>query len=608
MLQRVLIRELHYGITSLCGRDLDASQEDQLTSYDTVDEQDINSLHLPKTWTRAAILTRINSLIKGCSAVRHVVVQRLGDLLTHDIVPVVPLRGSISASGDLSPMSYIGGAIQGKPTIRIHAKGFRDLFADQAFAHTGISPVVLNAKEGLAIVNGTAVSAACGALALYDAHTLALLAQVITAMSVEALNGTVESFDAFFSLMRPHPGQTEAARNIQSFLDGSKLTEVNTGDGMTLRQDRYSVRTAPQWIGPVLEDFLLAHQQITVECNSATDNPLVNDIGQILHGGNFQAKSVTSAMEKVRQGNCTIGRMLFTQCVEMINPATSRGLTPNLVMEDPSTSFIFKGTDINIAALQAELGFLSTPVNHIQTAEMGNQSLNSLALISARYTHTSNDVLTQMMAAHLIAVCQALDLRVMQKQYLESFRLEFETLFQLFSSEYLQEMTGDAATDLALLDALWKQIVKNFDITVTLDAKERFMTIAQACRPILLDSARICTSRKPLEAIETFYKKLAKAMYRTWLTHREAYFAHGDAAPYLGEASACMYAFIRKTLGVPILHSELIRTPSTEQAAGDIQQAPTVGSYTSMVYRSLRDGRIIAPLQDILQRIVPSNL
>jgi phenylalanine ammonia-lyase len=94
------------------------------------------------------------------------VVQRLGDLLTHDIIPVVPLRGSISASGDLSPLSYIGGVIQGKPTIRIHAKGFRDLFADQTFAHTGVSPVVLDAKEGLAIVNGTAVSAASGVPAL----------------------------------------------------------------------------------------------------------------------------------------------------------------------------------------------------------------------------------------------------------------------------------------------------------------------------------------------------------------------------------------------------------------------------------------------------------
>lgn len=262
LLQLVLIRELHYGITSSCSRDPKANQTFQQISYDTTDELGMNSLHLPKTWTRAAILIRINSLIKGVSAVRQIVVERLGDLLTHDIVPIIPLRDSISASGDHSPLSYIGEAIQGKPTIRIHTKDLNDVFAEEAFANKGISPVILDAKENLAFVNGTAVSTASAALALYDAHTLALLAQVITAMSVEALNGTLESFDAFFSLMRPHPGQTEAAKNIHSFLSGSKLTKINTGEGMTLRQDRCSIHTAPQWIGPVLEDFLLAHQQV----------------------------------------------------------------------------------------------------------------------------------------------------------------------------------------------------------------------------------------------------------------------------------------------------------------------------------------------------------
>jgi phenylalanine ammonia-lyase len=125
-------------------------------------------------------------------------------------------------------------------------------------------------------------------------------------------------------------------------------------------------------------------------------------------------------MEKARQGLEGIGRMLFSQCTEIINPTTSRGLPPNLVAEDPSISMIFKGTDLAIAALAAELGFLSHPVNHVQTAEMGNQSLNSLALISARYVHTANEVLSQLMATHLVALCQALDLRAMHFYFLEN--------------------------------------------------------------------------------------------------------------------------------------------------------------------------------------------
>lgn len=138
-------------------------------------------------------------------------------------------------------------------------------------------------------------------------------------------------------------------------------------------------------------------------------------------------------MEKSRQGIQGIGRMLFSQCTEVINPSTNRGLPPNLVAEDPSLAFIFKGTDLNIAALTAELGFLAHSVNHVQTAGMGNQSLNSLALVSARYTNTANEVLTQLMAAHMIAVCQTLDLRVMHLQFLELYQPQF---FELVAAHW----------------------------------------------------------------------------------------------------------------------------------------------------------------------------
>src|SRR5699024_9727386 len=131
----------------------------------------------------------------------------------------------------------------------------------------------------------------------------------------------------------------------------------------TLRQDRYSLRTASQWIGPVLEDFGLAYDQLTIELNSVTDNPLVDvETGRVLHGGNFQARAVTSAAEKLRQGLQSIGRMLFTQCTEMINPATSWGLPPNLCSDDANDSFLFKGLDVVVAALTSELGFLANPV------------------------------------------------------------------------------------------------------------------------------------------------------------------------------------------------------------------------------------------------------
>ncbi|KAL9941452.1 hypothetical protein D7B24_007343 [Verticillium nonalfalfae] len=378
---------------------------------------------MPESWARASMLIRLNSLAGGASGIRVDIAESLVELLNEDVVPRIPVRGSISASGDLSALAWICAVMQGKTSAtafsgRRDVKGARRVTrADAALSEAGIAPIGLLAKEGLAIVNGTAVSAGVAALAAHESLHLAALSQVLTAMSVEALRGSDESFEPFIARVRPHPGQTDSARNIKAFLAGSRLlNRHDSRDVATLRQDRYSLRTASQWIGPVLEDFGLAYDQLTVEINSVTDNPLVDTAaGRVLHGGNFQARAVTSAVEKLRQGLQGIGRMLFTQCTEMINPATSWGLPPNLCSDDAGTSFLFKGLDVVVAALASELGFLANPVgSHVQTAEMGNQSLNSLALVSARYTLEAVDVLSQMASAHLLALCQALDLRTIE--------------------------------------------------------------------------------------------------------------------------------------------------------------------------------------------------
>ena len=175
--------------------------------FQTPLEQGAAPGQIPLTWTRAAVAIRINCLLKSCSGVRRVVLERLHDLLHHDIIPVVPLRASISASGDLTPLSYIASAIQGSPSIRVFSEDGSDLYADQALRRADLEPVSLQAKEGLSIMNGTATSAAAGCLALHDTHGLAVLAQILTSMSTEALAGTTESFDPFFGQVRAHPGQ-----------------------------------------------------------------------------------------------------------------------------------------------------------------------------------------------------------------------------------------------------------------------------------------------------------------------------------------------------------------------------------------------------------------
>lgn len=456
-----------------------------------------------------------------------------------------------------------------------------------------------------------------------------------------------------FSVVKLISIKKEAAHNILTFLEGSKLTQVNDGAESSLRQDRYSIRTAPQWLGPILEDLVLAHQQISIECNSATDNPLVTPEGEFLHGGNFQAKAVTSAMEKVRQGVQGIGRMIFTQCTEIINPATNRGLPPNLIAEDPSISLIFKGTDLNIASLTAELGFLANPVNHVQTAEMGNQSLNSLALISARYTHTANEVLSQLMAAHLIAVCQALDLRAMHVQFLELYKSQF---YELVVTNYTTNEPSDpsssppnpvldspnlisnllsnpsnsmdpssnlsnlpnpssepsnppnpskpAAVD-ELSNLLWSQLLKSFDMTASMDAQERFVAISKSMRSTLLDHPSFKTASNFVTQLDSFTEALALSLNEAWCAHRDAYLVHGDATPVLGKASKAVYTFLRHSLKVPLLATRNLSTPTAHEIANGLgfhgTQAPTVGSFTGVVYRALRDGTLAKVAVDILE-------
>ena len=173
----------------------------------TLDDS-VSTNSMPESWVRSAILVRINSLLHGVSSVRPEVVDQMVDLLKLNIIPRVPMHGSISASGDLSPSAYIAACIQGKPSVTVHVgKSHRFMTADQALKQANLKPMPLQAKEGLAIVNGTAFSSGVGTLLMWDALGLSALAQVLTAMSVEALAGRAESFDPFFAAVRAHPGQ-----------------------------------------------------------------------------------------------------------------------------------------------------------------------------------------------------------------------------------------------------------------------------------------------------------------------------------------------------------------------------------------------------------------
>lgn len=568
--------------------------------------QDLGFHSMPAPWVRATMLVRCNSIMRGHSAVSLEVIEAIMKLLQQDLIPIIPLRGTISASGDLMPLSYIAGTIEGNPDIwvRVGKEAGKIVSATEALEMASLKPITLGPKEGLGLINGTSASAAIASLALYEVHQLAVLSQILTAIAVEALLGNAESFHPFIARVRPHDGQTEAAFNIRTFLKGSELANgVKNQKDRTmsgLAQDRYALRTSPQWIGPQLEDLLLANRQIATELNSTSDNPLV-DVreGAVYSGGNFQAASVTSAMEKARLSLQMLGKMLFSQCTELINPSLSKGLPANLAADDPSLSFTMKGVDINMASYMSELAFLANPVSsHVQSAEMHNQAINSLAFISTRYTMEAVEVTSLMCASCLYVGCQALDLRVMHLSFLQALR----PVIQSITSEIFCQVL--AAQDAAKLQSdLWKHIPEAWYSSATLDYYARCERVVDTSIAIVVNSLAHCeplipASMDPIAVLRTWRTRTLSALADTYTSVRAEFFERQNTADFLGQASSRMYTFVRKNLGVPF-HKGLVEHPGPmDETAGSIdgRAKKTIGSWISIIYESLRSGQLHEPI------------
>ena len=560
---------------------------------------------MPSGWVKGTMLVRSNTIARGHSAVSLHVIETIVALLRHDLTPVIPLRGSISASGDLTPLSYIAGAITGNPDIYVRSPtGI--ITAEQALQKINTIPIILGPKEGLGIMNGTATSAAVASLALYETHHITVLSQVLTAMALEALLGTVGNYDPFIAEIRPHRGQIESAKSIRQSLRGSKLArgfehaeDIRHSSGI-LCQDRYALRTASQWIGPQLEDLLLAHEQVTTELNSTTDNPLIDIEGQTAHhGGNFQAVSITSAMEKTRLSLQMIGKLLFAQCSELINPMLNNGLPPNLVSDEPSMSFTMKGVDIGMASYMSELAFLANPVSsHVQSAEMHNQAVNSLAFITTRYTFESVELVSLMSASYLYVVCQALDLRVLQKTFFQKLQPALSALALEVVGEHLSSPVVEE-----LHNRLWNHIQATWLQTSNKDTHDRATYVVDTALAILtqtlVDNAQ--GSLADVSQIMQNWKSRANSLLvETYTNTRSKFFAHQTTSEYLGCASKKMYLFIRQTLNVPLHKGLEDHHTSGAPMAADGSRKQTIGSWISIIYESLRDGQMHEPLMECL--------
>ncbi|CAI7655293.1 unnamed protein product [Penicillium manginii] len=519
---------------------------------------------MPLSWVRAAIIARVNQNLRGHSAIRPCVLRSLIDLLHNDTIPLIPLRGTISASGDLMPMAYIAGAIMGNPDVFVQVGSgaeARVMPSSEALKTSGLSASGLGPKEGLGLINGTAPSVAVASLALYDTQQLALLSQILTAFTSECLSGNVEWALPFIHATRPHTGQIEVASNIRRFLKGSKFVvgldeQEKIKDGLC--QDRYSTRTAPQWIGPYLEDLLQAQRQLEVELNSTSDNPLVDtsrqgdgSSGKVYSGGNFQATVVTSAMEKSLLAIQMIGRMLWSQVTEMVNPATNNGLEANL-NASAEVNFTMKGIDINMSAYMSELAALTHPVSaHVMSAEMHNQGINSLALLSARRTMEAVDLLVHMSACHIYVSCQAIEIRANHVRFISDLQVNMQELITTGTFDRLGLNGIEIET---LYASLISTIQSSWSRTNSNTWQERVLSGIEAGMSLVNDFVADHNPDCSVSMIRAFKNQFQSIVCSTAevVFHTDRTILPEKLIPQLGLGTSQLYIWVRSKLNIPV--------------------------------------------------------
>lgn len=355
----------------------------------------------------AVIAARLNSLAYGLSGVRLVLLERLADLVNHRVLPRIPAEGSVGASGDLTPLSYVAAALVGERDVQFRGASCT---AREAWRALGREPLALAPKEGLALMNGTAVMTGLACLAFARAAQLARLAARLTALATVALDGRAAHFDALIFEAKPHAGQAEAAAWIRADLAGRPDTP-----GHRL-QDRYSIRCAPHVIGVLGDALAWMRRDIENELNSANDNPLIDPDGErVLHGGNFYGGHIAFAMDGLKTAVANLADLMDRQLALLVDDKFNNGLPRNLTGVRGERAAIhhgFKAVQISSSAWTAEALKHTMPASVFsRSTEAHNQDKVSMGTIAARDCLRVLQLTEQVAAAHALACVQAARLR-----------------------------------------------------------------------------------------------------------------------------------------------------------------------------------------------------
>ena len=375
---------------------------------------------LPRADVRAAMLLRANSHLHGASGVRLELIRRLQIFLNENVTPHVLDMGSIGASGDLVPLTSIAGAIIGHdPGFTVDFNG-EELDCVTALERLGLPRLILDPKEGLAMINGTSVMTGIAVNCVHEARSLIALSLEAHALAVQALHGTNQSFHPFIHQLKPHYGQCWTAERMLKLLEGSQMIRDEIQGAVGYRdmepiQDRYSLRCLPQYMGPIIDGFRQIAGQIVVEANSVNDNPLIDaDNNACYHGGNFLGQYVGVGMDQLRSYIGLMAKHLDVQIALLVTPAFNNGLSASLVGNQSNpVNMGLKGLQISGNSMMPLLTFFGNSLaDRFPThAEQYNQNINSMGFGSANLTRQSLDIFRHYMGVVLIAMCQASDLR-----------------------------------------------------------------------------------------------------------------------------------------------------------------------------------------------------
>jgi histidine ammonia-lyase len=359
---------------------------------------------LPDRAVRAMMVLRANALARGFSGVRVATVETLLRMLAADLLPIVPQQGSVGASGDLAPLAHLALGLMGEGDVRRRG---RRLPARRALSEARLRPVVLGAKEGLALINGVQMSVAVGGLALERAIFLSAAADLCGAATLDASRGSDSAFDRRVVEARPHPGALASARNLRRLLAGSAIRESHRGCGRV--QDNYALRCMPQVHGAARDAFAHAREALEREMNSATDNPLVfPGKGDIVSGGNFHGAPVGLVLDYAAVAATDLASISERRIEKLMNPAASE--LPAFLVEKGGLNSGLMMAQVTAAALVSECKSLAHPasVDSIPTSADKEDHV-SMSPIAARKLAAIVENLEWVLSIELLAAFQAME-------------------------------------------------------------------------------------------------------------------------------------------------------------------------------------------------------